>query len=80
LAAGYNAAANGSRSETGGPGSVKASHAKAAPSSSTADTRQTQTNEESEAEGPFGPMKGAPWDRKCPRRYLVRTAGNQCDS
>jgi len=80
LAAGYNAAANAPRSETDGPGGVKASHAKAAPSSSTAAARQTQINEESETEGPFGPMKGAPWDRKCPRRYLVRTAGNQCDS
>jgi hypothetical protein len=80
LAAGYNAAANGPRSETGDPGAVKASHAKAAPSRRTADTRQTQTNEKREAEGPFGPMKGAPWDRKCPRRYRVRTAGNQWDS
>jgi len=35
---------------------------------------RAQTNEEGEAEGPFGPMKGAPWNRKCPRRYLVRTA------
>ncbi len=62
------------------PALSKPAHAKAAPSRSTAAARQTQINEESETEGPFGPMKGAPWDRKCPRRYLVRTAGNQCDS
>jgi hypothetical protein len=54
LAAGHHAAANGPRSETERSITAKASRAKAAPSRSTADTRQTQTNEESEAEGPFG--------------------------
>jgi hypothetical protein len=68
LAAGHEADAGGPRRKTDGASAVRANQAKAAPSIGTADTRQTQTNEEGEAEGPFGPMKGTPM------RLVGRTA------